>query len=388
MRRVLVCGLGVAGATLAWWLSEFGFEVTAVERAPGPRTGGYMIDFWGLGYDVAERMGMLPALKALSYGIEELHLMRADGGRLARIGAGAVRAAMGERFFSIQRGELAAELLRQLDGRADLRFEETVKWLTAHENAVEVGFLSGAHAHFDVVIGADGLHSRVRALAMPQARESPTGLWAAAFTAKGYGHRDPGAYVSYTTVGRQVARYALRDGACAFFLVFRLGGLGAQPRAVATQKALLREAFGGEGWECPEILAALEAAKDLYFDSVSQVRAPTWSAGRVALVGDAAYCPSLLAGEGASLGMAGAYLVASSLRQARSDPWGAFRAYEARLRPLVERKQASALRIADWFAPRTRLGLLVRNGFSRLTSRPAFAQLLVGGMLASQLDLS
>jgi 2-polyprenyl-6-methoxyphenol hydroxylase-like FAD-dependent oxidoreductase len=386
-RKVLIAGLGVAGATLAWWLAEYGFAVTVVERAPAPRTEGYMIDFWGLGYEVAERMGVLGDLRALGYLIDEIRLVKADGGRLATIGAQTVRRAMGDRFFSLMRGDLAGELRRQIADRAAIRFDDQIRTLDQGEDGVEVEFERGADARFDLVFGADGVHSACRAAIFPKPCEVPLGLWTASFAADAYPHRDPGAYVSFTEVGRQVARYALRDGRSAFFFVFRApDGESAPPRGLPQQKLCLRKVYGG-GWECLDVFERLDARPQLYFDSVDQVRTPAWSSGRVALVGDAAACPSLLAGEGASLAMAGAYILAGELARCGDDHRAAFERYERRLRPVVEQKQKGALWLSGWFAPKTALGLRVRNGLSRLATAPGFTSLLIGDMLTSRIEL-
>jgi 2-polyprenyl-6-methoxyphenol hydroxylase-like FAD-dependent oxidoreductase len=386
-RKVLIAGLGVAGATLAWWLAEYGFAVTVIERAAAPRTEGYMIDFWGLGYEVAERMGVLKDLRAIGYLIDEIRLVKSDGERLATIGAQAVRRAMGDRFFSLMRGDLAGELHRRIADRVEIRFDDGVRSLDQHDEGVDVAFERDAAARFDLVFGADGVHSACRAAIFPDPCEIPLGLWTASFAAGAYPKRDPGAYVSFTEVGRQVARYALRDDRSAFFFVFRApDGQSAPPRALLPQKLCLRKVFGG-AWECLDIFDRLDAQPELYFDSVAQVRAPRWSGGRVALVGDAAYCPSLLAGEGASLAMAGAYVLAGELSRFGRDHAGAFQRYEHLLRPVVEQKQKGALRLAGWFAPKTALGLRVRNGLSRLAAAPGFSALLIGDMVTSGVEL-
>jgi 2-polyprenyl-6-methoxyphenol hydroxylase-like FAD-dependent oxidoreductase len=385
-RSILISGLGIAGATLGWWLAEYGFDVTVVERAPAPRQGGYMIDFWGLGYDVAERMGVVDRLRSCGYVIDELRLMRANGDRLATIGARAVRTALGERFFSIMRGDLAGGLYRQVRNRVSILFDDTIRSIQIWDGGVDVVFAHARDETFDIVVGADGAHSPTRWQVYPSRCEHALGLWTASFSARGYPHRDAGAYVTFTEVGRQVARYALRDNRTAFFMVFRETDAppGAPPTAAALA-ALLRTKYGS-AWECPAILAALECAEDPYFDVVSQVHAPRWSKGRVALVGDAAYCPSLLAGEGASLAMAGAYILAGELDLCGGDHAVAFERYEQRLRPLIERKQKSARGLAGWFVPRTTPGLLARNAMTRLAAFPGVAPLLLGDTLDSRLE--
>jgi 2-polyprenyl-6-methoxyphenol hydroxylase-like FAD-dependent oxidoreductase len=270
---------------------------------------------------------------------------------------------------------------------AELRFGETVTGLRPGEGAVAVRLGSGAERVFHLVVGADGLHSPTRDAILGASAVRPLGYWTAAFTAPDYPHRDPGAYVSFTQVGRQVARYALRDGSSAFFFFFRAPrGRARPPDDLAEQKALIRAAYG-DGWECPEILDRLDSCDEIYMDSVAQVEAPAWSKGRVALVGDAAYCPSLLAGEGASFAMAGAYVLAGELARTPDDPADAFRRYEASLRGFIARKQKAARWMAGWFAPRTAAGLLARNALTRLTAVPAFGKRILAGSLRDDFEL-
>jgi 2-polyprenyl-6-methoxyphenol hydroxylase-like FAD-dependent oxidoreductase len=386
--RVLISGLGVAGATLAWWLDRRGFAVTVVERAPGPRSGGYMIDFWGPGYTVAERMGLLPQLRAAGYLIDQIRLVKRNGRPLATIGAKPLREALDMRFMSLLRDDLANTLHEQLRDSVDIRFDDRILTMNDQGSKVEVAFTKGRPRTYDLVIGADGLHSDTRAAVIREPVVQPLGYWAASFSAANYPHRDPGAYVSYTTVGRQIARYALRGSRTAFLFVFKAPPEAASPpHSIDEQKAVLGKLYN-DGWETREILSRLQSASSLYFDEVSQVRAPRWSRGRIALVGDAAYGPSLLAGEGASLAMAGAYVLAGQLARLPGDHLSAYARYEQVLRPFVERPQKSALKLGGWFAPKTRLGLLARNALSRLAAIPPITRRVVAAMAGQDFDLA
>ena len=206
------------------------------------------------------------------------------------------------------------------------------------------------------------------------------GYCAASFAVDGYPHRNDSVYVAYCRPGKQVARFALRDGRTVFFVIFAAPDIpGVAHHDTEAQKGLLRQILGDMGWECPEILKALDNVDELYFDSVTQVRLSQWHRGRIALVGDAAFCPSLLAGEGSSLAMAGAYLLAGELRNTGGDFRAAYSA-QRRFKPFIERKQRLAARFSRQFAPRTRLGLLVRNVVSQLLDAP-----LVGDMMAKRM---
>jgi 2-polyprenyl-6-methoxyphenol hydroxylase-like FAD-dependent oxidoreductase len=195
--------------------------------------------------------------------------------------------------------------------------------------------------------------------------EADLGYYAASFVAERYSHRDENVYVSFALPGRQIARYAMRDGRTAFLLVFASSQkIAAHDRAAQT--AVLRAQFGKDGWETPEILARLDAASDLYFDSVSQIRMPKWTQGRIALIGDAAHSPSLLAGAGAAFAMLGAYVLAGELKKAGGEHEAAFAAYEKRLMPFMQRQQKAAVGFAASFAPKTEFGLSLRNAVVRL----------------------
>lgn len=387
--RVLVSGLGIAGPTLAWWLGQAGFAVTVVERAPAPRDDGYMLDFWGVGYDVAEKMGLIDVLRSKGYCIDEVRFVNAYGERIGGLQLQSMRSLLNGRFFSISRGDLARTLYRVGAEAAELVFGDTVTCIEQRPGDVLVEFERGRTRTFDLVIGADGLHSRVRELAFgPQeAFEEKLGYYAASFFADGYPHRDERAYVSYTSPRRHVARYALRDDRAAFLFVCVAPKGADDPPDVRSQKDFLRRMFCSDAWEIERIVALLEGARDLYFDRVSQIFMPRWSNGRVALVGDACFCPSLLAGQGAAFAMAGAYVLGYELHAARGDYSVAFRRYEERFRPFVGRKQLAARRIGSWFAPRTRLGLAWRNGVSAVLSNPLVLRQTLGKALLDDFQL-
>jgi len=377
--NALISGVGIAGATLAFWLHKYGIEPTLVELAPALRSSGYVIDFWGLGYDIAEKMGLLPDITRIGYHTQELRIVDEDGRRLSGFGVQLFRELTGGRYVTIGRGDLSKLICDQISGSCEIIFGDSIARLRETGGEVHVQFEHGAERRFDLVIGADGLHSRVRKLVFgPQDRyEKDLGYRVAAFETTGYRRRDELVYIVHSAPGRQVGRFALHDGQTLFLFIF---ASGSEPEAhrVAAQKAMLRKAFQGDGWELPRILTALDTCDDLYFDRVSQIRMAAWSRGRIALVGDAAFCVSLLAGQGSALAMTAAYVLAGELATLQHQPQEAFRRYEERLRPFIDRKQRAAERFASAFVPRTQLGIFFRNQVMKSFRIPAVARIAIG----------
>jgi 2-polyprenyl-6-methoxyphenol hydroxylase-like FAD-dependent oxidoreductase len=389
-KSVLISGAGIAGPTLAYWLLKRGFEPVLLERASHFREGGYMIDFWGVGFAVAERMQLIPQLRDLGYLIDRVKFLDERGRMRSGFDAEMLRRAVGNRFFSLPRGDLAKAIFETLSEKIETIFGDTIIALREDGDGVDVQFEHGQSRRFDLVAGCDGLHSAVRELVWGREENFVRylGYYCASFITTNYSHREERTYASHAKPGRQISRYALRGGRTAFLFVFAREQPFDRPPDLKSAKAILRKTFGGDHWiEVPEILERLETCDDIYFDSVSQVRMPAWSKGRIVLVGDAAYCPSLLAGEGAGFALAGAYLLGGELQRASGDHLAAFRAYEQRFRPFIERKQESAQQFAGSFTPKTRLGLFVRDLVLRSTSISFVSNWLMRRFVTDQFEL-
>ncbi|HET8898397.1 MAG TPA: FAD-dependent monooxygenase, partial [Rhodanobacteraceae bacterium] len=314
--RVIINGAGIAGTALAFWLGRAGHEVLLVERAPALRRGGYVLNLWGIGYDAAERMGLLSRLSGLQYQVDNLCMVdrhgRVRGGYPSRVLSGLT----GGRIMALARTDIAASIHERLDARVERLFGDSVAGIEDDGAQVHVRFEHAPLRQADLVIGADGLHSRVRQLLFgPDARfEYPLGCHVAAFELAGYRPRDDSRYEAFTAPGRYIAKFPVRNDTTLFFMVLRDEYLdGAVPGNDAGRRAVLTRAFADLGWECAPILAGLQQAENLYFDSISQIRMPAWSQGRVALLGDAAACPSLIAGAGCGFALAEAYVLAGEL---------------------------------------------------------------------------
>ena len=389
-KSVLISGAGIAGPTLAYWLHRRGFEPTLIEQAAQFRESGYMIDFWGIGFDVAERMQLIPQLREVGYLIDRVKFVDEQGRTRSGFDAQVLRHALGNRFFSLPRGDLAKAIFDTVVDQIETIFGDTIVAIREDTAGVDVQFEHGRARRFDFLAGCDGLHSAVRKIVWDARKqfEKYLGYYCASFITTDYPHREERTYTSYGEPGRSISRYALRGGRTAFLFIFaREQSLKENPE-LTRAKAMLRDRFEHDRWtEVPEILQRLEVCEDLYFDSVSQIQMPTWSKGRIVLVGDAGYCPSLLAGEGAGFAMGGAYLLAGELQRASGDHLVAYRAYEERFRAFIERKQRSAHQFATSLTPKTHLGLFVRDLVLRLTAFPIISNSLMRRFVTDRFHL-
>ncbi|HLZ00654.1 MAG TPA: FAD-binding domain [Bradyrhizobium sp.] len=388
MKTILISGAGIAGPTLAFWLRAAGFGPTLIERAPRIRTSGYVIDFWGLGYDIAERMGLIEEINRVGYRVKETRIVDDAGRRRAGFGTRVFTELTGGRYVTLPRGELSRLLFEKIRGSVECLFGNEIAGLREEADGVWARLRHGGERRFDLVIGADGLHSAVRQLAFgPSAQfEKHLGYVVAAFEADAYRPRDDDVYLIYGQPGRMIGRFTLHDDRTLFLFVFLASDV-APPVTLAEQKALLRKIYADARWEAPQILAALERTDTIYLDRVSQIRMSGWTRGRVALIGDAAFCVSLLAGQGSALAMISAYVLAGELAAADGRYEEAFGRYETSLRDYMDAKQRAAENFAGAFAPKTRTGLFIRNQVVRAFAIPGLAKLAIGREIADRLEL-
>ncbi len=367
-RTVLISGASVAGPALAYWLSRFGFTPTVVERAPALRGGGYAVDFRGAAHlGVLRKMGVLSAIEREQTSLRSLTFVDAQDKRIgdmpAEVFAGDVE---------ILRGDLGQILYAATKDTTEYLFGDSISSLVQTASGVEVTFERAAARRFDLVIGADGLHSKVRELTFgPESEFShDLGLYTAIFSLPNFLDLDH-AGVFHLVPGRNASIFSARHNTDAIATLF----FAASPSVAALsevdardpvrQREFVAAHFGELGWHVPRLLAEMERAPDFYFDSTNQIRLPHWSRGRVALIGDAGYAAGP-GGNGTGTAVVAAYILAGELAAADGDHEVAFSRYEALLRDYVAGGQKQASGGRDFLVPDSWKKIKQRDRFFKM----------------------
>ncbi|WP_330180227.1 FAD-dependent monooxygenase [Nocardia sp. NBC_01503] len=373
-RTVLISGGSIAGLTLAYWLRRYGFEVTVVERAPAPRPGGQAVDLRGVAKEVAERMGILPQIERARVHEKGLAYVDADGNWSASMSAELFDGEGAVAEIEILRGDLTDILYAAARSGVEYLFDDTITGLRETPDGVVVDFSRNASRIFDVVVGADGLHSTVRRLAFGPEAEfvHALGGYLSYFTIPVQGLELDDWFLMYNAPGGLLAAVRPEGPASAKAMFgFKAKDLVYDRHDRAGQQRILTEKFGELGWHVPRLLEVMDQAPDFFFDTISQTRMESWSRGRVALIGDAGYCGSPLSGNGTGMAMVGAYVLAGELARSRNDHRTAFARYQDELRPYVTECQKLPPGGVDGFLPGSRVAIGMRNFSVRMmTSKP------------------
>lgn len=357
--RVLISGASVAGPVLAYWLHRFGFQPTVVERTAELRFGGggHAVDLFGPAVQIIEWMGALPQVRDARTRTEIISYLR-EGHRPVDAPAELMSEGVSERHIEIMRGDLTKIIYDA--GRTDIEyvFGNSISTLQETDQAIEVTFEQGPPRTFDLVIGADGLHSITRRLAFGDEHQFLhfLGGYLAVFTAPNYLDLQQ-RMLGFADVGRTAAIYPVREsGQARVLLLWRTRTPHDYDRHdPAAQRRLIHNLYGDMGWEMPRLLTELDKADDLYMDSISTIVMDTWTRGRVTLVGDAGYSPGSAVGGGTSLAVVGAYVLASELAASSGDYLRGLAAYERALRPAVRHSQTIGPYVIKTLIPRSRL---------------------------------
>lgn len=387
--RILISGASIAGPALATWMHRYGWDPVVVERAPALRTAGQNIDVRGAGREVARRMDLEERIRAATTGEVGTRFLGRHGATRAEFPAGTDDSGGATAELEILRGDLAGLLVEKSRPFTEYRFDTSVAGLEDDGSRVQVSFADGSREDFDLVVAADGMRSRTRTLIIgDRARIVPKGLYTAYFTIPREAS-DTNWWRWYSAPGgRAITLRPDNVGTIRATLSFLSGPRGYEDLDESDQRELLQERFTDAGWVAPRVLEHLQHTEDFYFEQVGQVHAETWSHGRAALLGDAAFCASPISGMGTSLALTGAYVLAGELASHTHHRDG-FRAYERVMRPYVDQAQKlppGAPRLAN---PRSRAGIAVFHGALFLASTAPVRAL--GGKLfrppADQIDL-
>ncbi|MFC7328419.1 FAD-dependent monooxygenase [Marinactinospora rubrisoli] len=361
--QILVSGAGAAGLCAGIDLARAGHEVEVVERSDHLRVNGSPIDVRGDAIETAERMGILDAVRERRITMtERTKFVDRSGAAVASLVMQEINETSDD--IELPREDLMIILRQALPEQVDLRFEESIARLVDDGDRVAVTFASGREAAYDIVIGADGVHSGVRRLVFGPEKEftEPLGVYVAIADAPGQvtpGDTRETEILNLPGRFAGVARY--RDKALAIF-EFRSDPIDYDYHDLAAQKRILADAFAGiEDWKVPELLETAQHDPRLYFDAIAQIHMPTWHRGRVVLIGDAAHCATSMAGRGTSLALLGAWTLAEELGRHGDDIEAAFSAYEQRQRPHAAAAQEFARGGADLVVPATWEAIEARN---------------------------
>jgi len=360
-KKILIAGASFAGLSSAYWMSELGYDITVVEIAPGIRAGGTAVNIRGNTIDIVKRMGIFEKIQANRLSLRQWDFKTADDRTVRSLVVRAEGEPPPDDDYEIERDVLMSILFDAVRDRCQIVFGDSVAGLS-ETDCVEVVFKNGERCSFDLVLGCDGTHSGVRRIWFGEEAQYLHYLQrysSITIVDKLLIERDTAQL--YNEPGKAVMLNAYKNKTDIILNFVSDEQIPYDYRDEAQQRKMLAEQFSGVGWRTAELLGEIEKSRSFYFDKLCQVRMASWSKGRVALVGDAAYCPSPAAGMGGSLAIEGAAALADAMRPAAGDYALAFRNYDDSFRPFINEVQAEAVRALDTLVPRTEEAIRERN---------------------------
>ena len=360
--EVLVSGASFAGLATAWWMNSLGYSVTVVEVAKGLRKGGTPVNIEGNVIDVVRRMGLLERVASLDLPKRPLEFLDVDGVPVARIAARVKDLASTEEY-EIERDTLLDMLFEQVKDRVEFLFDDSISTVEESDEEIAVTFASGTQRSFSLLFGCDGTHSAVRRMCFGE--ESSFLVFLQHYFSLTIVDRlliEENTTQIFNVPGKSVMLSSYNKKTDIAFCFFSEQEVAYDRRSRDQQKGMVVQHFDGEGWRSRELLSEMNRCDDFYFDKLCQIRMPTWTKGRVALVGDAGYCPSPAAGLGGAMAILGAGALADAFKKYPNDFRRAFQEYDEALRPTVEEIQTQAVEVGlEMFAPKTEEGIRQRN---------------------------
>lgn len=363
-KSILICGSGIAGPTLAFWLARQGHKVTVVERASTLRLTGQTVDIRDEGRDVVERMGLLDEITSLMTKEEGLRFVDSENKIQAEYPSEG-----GKKSFvtdiEILRADLSTLLLKSTQADVEYIFGDYVTGYNEKENDVVVNFREHTQRRFDMMVIAEGMRSSTRELVFGKVPIHPIGLYTAYF-AMPYQPQD-GTWVRWSNCpgGKSILLRPDQGRSTRAYLYIRSSKRGIDLTGRSAVNAFIKNTFKEDGWEAPRLLKELDKTDDIFFEDLGQIRMDSWSKGRVVLLGDAAWCATPVSGMGTTLSIVGAYILARSLSTNENHP-AVFKAYEQKMRPYVKRAQTISPWTVRMEQPSTRTGIALFYSWKRL----------------------
>ena len=376
MSKILISGGGIAGLTCAYWLHRQGHQPIVIEKAKQLRKEGYLIDFVGTGWDVANRMNLVPQLEQKALPVSGVRYPNSQGETAARFDLDTLKKALNitDKFMTLNRADLEEVLYDAVKNDVEVRFDCSIEHINQTAKAVTATLTGGQQETFELLVGADGIHSNTRELVFGNEAEFAAYLGyqvATCIIPAGIAIGDD--LVTYNEPDRQANLYRVDDDEMLAFFIYKAADAGHVPQA--KRKTRLQAKFAGAEWRLPEMLAMIADDTPIFMDTVTQIMMPTWHNGRIVLIGDAAYCLTLISGQGASMAMGGAYFLAQALQQS-PDYQTAFLQYENRLRPTIEETQEKARRFAPRFVPGSQFQIWLNNRIVKLSNISFFSRII------------